>query len=331
MLIDWFNFLEKLTFRKIINYLKNKVAYFLSVIFQKPVILGYPSVASIEPINSCNLKCPECPVGNDLMTRSTGAIETSLCRKLIDELSPRLSYLMLYFMGEPLLHPQFISLIEYSTSKKIYTVTSTNGHFLNIQYAKEIVKSGLDRLIVSMDGIDQESYEKFRQHGDFNRVIEGIANVVQMKQKLRSRVPYIILQFIAMRHNEKQINEIKRTGKRLGADKIVVKSLQVKDFSRNAKLIPENKKFSRYKKGKDNKYIIKKKLQNHCRRLWETMVILNDGCIVPCCFDKDGEFVFGRYPENGIYDLWKGMQFNLFRQRILNSRKDIEMCCNCIE
>lgn len=331
MVNDWFNFLKKLTFKKIVNYLLLKVSYSMSLASQRPVVYGYPAVATVEPTNLCNLKCIQCPAGNGSMTRSKGTLDISLFRRFIDDLSPFLSYLMLYFQGEPLLHSHLTEFIQYASHKKVYTSVSTNGHHLNRENVMKIIESGLDRIIISLDGTDQESYQQYRIGGDFNRVLQGIVNLVQIKKEIKSRIPFVILQFIAMSHNENQINEVKALGKKLEVDKTVIKSLQVYDLKNNIYLLPSDSKFSRYKLNENREVVIKNRLSNKCRRLWHTIVMLNDGCIVPCCFDKDGQYGVGKYPDSSINDIWRGEQFINFRQKVLNSRKSIQMCCNCTE
>jgi MoaA/NifB/PqqE/SkfB family radical SAM enzyme len=331
MWYDWFNFLKKLTFKKIVNYLTLKFSFLISVVTHKPYVYGYPAFVTVEPTNLCNLRCIECPAGNGTMIRPRGNLDISLFKNLINELSPRLSYLMLYFQGEPLLHPQLTELIQYANYKKIYTSVSTNGHLLEKKKAKKIVKSGLDRIIISLDGTDQKSYQQYRLGGDFNQVLLGIVNLVQAKKKLCSHLPFVILQFIVMHHNENQIHEVKALGRKLGVDRTVIKSLQVQDLKNNFDLLPANSRFSRYKLNEKREPVIKNRLRNRCRRLWHTMVILNDGFAVPCCFDKDARFIMGKYPELDVNSIWKGEELNRFRQKILNSRKDIQMCCNCTE
>ena len=185
MLYDWYNFLKTLTFKKIVNYLILKISYFLSVLSHKPVVFGYPAVATVEPTNLCNLRCIECPAGTGSMTRSKGNLDISLFRSFIDDLSPCLSYLMLYFQGEPLLHPQLTELIQYASHKKVYTSVSTNGHHLNRENVMRIIESGLNRIIISLDGTDQESYQQYRSGGDFKKVLHGIVNLVQIKKEIK--------------------------------------------------------------------------------------------------------------------------------------------------
>lgn len=331
MFYDGYNFVRKLTTGKIVNYLKLRLSYFFSMVFRKPLVWGNPAVATIEPTNICNLHCIECPTGNNSLTRNKGYIDTLLYKRIIDELSPNLTWLMLYFQGEPLLHRQLPELIGYASARKIYTVISTNGHQISSENAKKLVESGLDRVIISLDGVNQESYSKYRKGGDFNLVLSGIKNLVHIKKELKSRKPFIILQFLVMSHNENQMNEIKHLGNCLGVDKTVYKTMQVTDFENNIDFLPKIKKYSRYAISGNEEITIKKKQANRCSRLWSTMVFLQDGVIVPCCFDKDATFKMGKSSDNSILEIWRGKHFNRFRKQILNSRDVIQMCGNCTE
>ena len=164
---DSVNFISKLNFRKIFNVFLIYKSYFISRILKKPVHWGMPVSASIEATTNCNLQCPECPSGLRKFSRATGTIDLSHFQKYLEPLEKYLSYLMIYFQGEPYLNKQFFELVKYAVSKKIFTATSTNGHFLDDENARQTVESGLDRLIISLDGTDQESYSAYRVNGDF--------------------------------------------------------------------------------------------------------------------------------------------------------------------
>ena len=84
----------------------------------------------------------------------------------IDQLHKELFYLVFYFQGEPYLNPGFLDMVKYAASKKIYTATSTNAHYLTDENAKRTVESGLDRLIISIDGTTQETYQQYRVGGN---------------------------------------------------------------------------------------------------------------------------------------------------------------------
>src|SRR5439155_7274651 len=122
-------------------------------------------------------------------------------------LSKELLYLVFYFQGEPYLNPDFLDMVKYASSKKIYTATSTNAHYLNDETAKRTIESGLDRLIISIDGTTQEVYQQYRVGGRLNKVLEGTKNIVKWKKELRSKTPFIIFQFLVVKPNEHQIED----------------------------------------------------------------------------------------------------------------------------
>jgi len=291
---------------------------------------GKPFTVSIEPTTSCNLRCPECPSGLRQFTRPTGALSLELYRDIIDQLSPGLFYLILYFQGEPFLNPLFFKMVEYARRKRIYTATSTNAHFLNDNFARKTVESGLDRIIISLDGLDQESYEKYRTGGSVEKVLEGTRNLVRWKKELKSRTPYIILQFIVFSTNEHQVGELKKVARELGVDKLELKTAQVYNYEDGNDLIPSNPDYARYKK-ENGKFKIDNPLNNHCLRMWRGCVITWDGLVVPCCFDKDGSHRMGDLKINSFDEIWRGKAYDDFRRKLFTARSEIDICKNCTE
>ncbi|NPA44977.1 MAG: radical SAM protein, partial [Chlorobi bacterium] len=250
-----FQILRKISFKKLTNILFVYVSYLLSIIFKTKKRFGFPVSISIEPTSVCNLKCPECPTGLDELTRYKGHIDFNIYKKAIDELSPYLVSLILYFQGEPFLNKDIFNLIEYSAkTKNIFTITSTNGHFLDIETSKKIINSGLDKLIISVDGTSQEVYERYRKTGNLNTVIQGVRNIISAKKELKSKTPFIVIQFLVFKFNEHQISEIKKLSKDLQVDKLELKSAQIYDFKNDNNFIPSNKKYSRYKKNEQGVY-----------------------------------------------------------------------------
>jgi MoaA/NifB/PqqE/SkfB family radical SAM enzyme len=227
---DSINFLSKLTFRRVLNIAKVWSSYHVSRWIKRPVQWGMPISISFEPTTSCNLRCPECPSGLRAFSRPTGMLRKDFFTETIDQLSKDLTYLVFYFQGEPYLNPDFLNMVAYASSKKIYTATSTNAHYLNEEKAKRTVESGLDRLIISIDGTTQETYQQYRVGGRLDKVLEGAKNMVKWKKEMRSKTPFIVFQFLVVRHNEHQIEEIKALAKEIGVDDIWFKTAQVYDY-----------------------------------------------------------------------------------------------------
>jgi radical SAM protein with 4Fe4S-binding SPASM domain len=294
-------------------------------------MMGLPMSVSFEPTTSCNLRCPECPSGLRSFTRPIGMLKEHLFKQTIDELADTLLYLIFYFQGEPYLHPQFLELVSYAVKKGIYTATSTNAHYLTDEQAKKTVESGLDRLIISIDGTTQETYQQYRVGGSLEKVIEGTKNVIKWKKALNSATPHVIFQFLVVKPNQHQIDEVKELAKQLGVDEVGLKTAQIYDYENGSELIPTLDKYARYQQQADGSYRIKNKLVNHCWKMWHSCVITWDGLVVPCCFDKDAEFRLGNLKEQTFTKLWNGEKYRSFRQTLVHSRQEIEMCKNCTE
>lgn len=328
---DGINFASKLDPKKIWNGAKLWSSFYISRLWKQPIVLGLPASISIEPTTHCNLRCPQCPSGLRAFSRPTGVLNFDFFCHCIDEMAGTLCCLNFYFQGEPYLHPRFPDMVGYAEGKKIYTIASTNGHFLDEKRAEETVRSGLSRLIISIDGLTQETYEKYRQGGSLEKVKQGLVNLAKAKQMHKSRKPYIIVQFIAMKHNERELSDVKDFARRLGANETKFKTVQVYDHENGSDLIPGQKKLSRYSQGKDGHFQIRNKLYNHCWKSWHSSVITWDGRVVPCCFDKDASYVMGQITDESFSAIWSKHNYQNFRKRLLRSRKTIDICRNCSE
>jgi len=329
--IDLLHFIAKLSPRKIWNYLNIRSSYIISILRGNSFHRGMPTSLSIEPTTSCTLSCPECPSGLKQFTRPQGMMDLKDFKNIIHQLKGSLVYLLLYFQGEPLLNPDFFRMIDHAHRQRIYTATSTNAQQLDDEYAHRIVESGLNRLIISMDGTDQEAYEKYRRGGELEKVGRGVRNVVGWKKKLSSSKPYIIIQFLVMKHNEHQIPEMKKLSRELGADKLELKSAQVYNFAEDTSIIPENVKYARYLRGADGKWVLKKPIRNRCFRMWSGAVISWDGRVVPCCFDKDAAHQLGKLDQQPFKEIWQAESYHNLREQILSDRSSIDICRNCSE
>lgn len=328
---DMMNIASGFTRKRAFNAASILSSYHYSRIRGIAEIRGMPISISIEPTTSCNLRCPECPSGLRSFTRSTGMLDQSMFRSAIDQLKETLSYLTFYFQGEPYLNSQFLEMTSYASDSGIYTATSTNGHYLTDAAARATVESGLDRLIISLDGTTQESYESYRIGGKLDKVIEGTRNVIAWKQKLKSKTPYLIFQFLVVKHNEHQIPEVYELAKTLGVDEVRLKTAQIYDYENGSDLIPTQDRYSRYRKLANGTYQLKNKMLNECWKMWHSCVITWDGKVVPCCFDKDAKFVLGDLTKNSFQEIWRGEKYAEFRSTLLQSRSEIEICKNCTE
>ena len=328
---DSLNFLRKLSLGRIWNASLVVSSFYISRWLGRPIQWGQPFTISIEPTTACNLGCPECPSGLKSFSRPIGNLKEDFFRKTIDELQKNLLYLIFYFQGEPYINPSFLDMVKHAHQKGIYTITSTNGHFLNNENAKATILSGLDRLIISVDGTTQEVYENYRKHGKLESVLQGARNVVKWKKELSSKTPHLIFQFLVVKPNEHQIPEIYQLAEEIGVDEVKLKTAQVYDYEFGNPLIPTIEKYARYRQGKDGRYTIKNELLNHCWKLWHSCVITWDGIVVPCCFDKDALHRLGDLKKDAFTQIWHSTAYKDFRKKIFSGRDQIDICTNCTE
>lgn len=325
------SYLKRITPAKLANLSGIYFSYKYARLSGKASIWGLPFSMAIEPTTSCNLRCPECPSGLRSFTRPTGVMDEGLFKKIIDEVKSHVAFLTLYFQGEPFLHPKIFSLINYAEQNGIFTTISTNGHYMDEHHAKETIKSGLSKLIVSIDGIDQASYSNYRIGGTLEKVLDGVRNLVKVKKEMASHSPAIYFQFLVVRQNEHQVDAIKQLAKEYGSDRVNIKTAQVYDYKNGNPLIPLNPKYSRYRQTKNGSYELKNKLTNNCWRLWHSSVITWDGKVVPCCFDKDASHVMGNISHQPFKEIWHNEKYVRFRKSLIVSRKQIDICTNCSE
>jgi MoaA/NifB/PqqE/SkfB family radical SAM enzyme len=252
-------------------------------------------------------------------------------RQVMDELSDKLWLIQFWNQGEPFLHSNFLDMVAYAKERGLIAITSTNGHFLE-ENADMIVNSGLDEIIISLDGIDQSTYERHRIGGNYKKVITGIQKLKEAKSLKKSIRPLINLQYLVLKQNENQIDKVKELGIHLGVDIISLKSVQVYTEDQAEFYLPKNIKFRRYQR-KDRHFQIKSRLPNWCTFLWYGSVLNWDGSLAPCCFDKDSTKAFGNAfnSSSEALDLWKNPNSRGFRKAILKNRSQFDMCCNCLE
>jgi radical SAM protein with 4Fe4S-binding SPASM domain len=309
---------------KYMNALSAGYSFLISSLTGRSIVSVMPVSVSAELTNYCNLNCPECSSGSGVMTRDRGYMDIDLFSKVISEISPYMLNINLYYQGESMLHPKFFTFLKKCTD--INTTVSTNGHFLSEENAEMLVKSGLKKIIVSLDGFDQDTYTAYRKNGNIDKVLEGIQNISEAKKKNSSPIR-LVIQFLVNRNNEHQIKDIRHYAHQMGAS-LKLKSMQVINKEKIGSWLPALRKYRRYEQD-GNEYRIRNRFPDMCARLWLSPVISWDGKVLPCCFDKDAEHIMGDLNEDSFRDIWNGPRYRIFRKSILSDRKQIEICRNC--
>lgn len=290
-----------------------------------------PYAISIEPTTSCNLRCPQCISGLRNFTRQTGMLDFGFYKTIIDQIKNHVIHLNLYFQGEPYLNPNFFEMIKYASDQNIFVMTSTNAHYLSKENAIKTIDSGLNKLIISIDGTTQETYQKYRIGGELEKVKQGIENIVEAKKNSQYKTIQLVLQFVIFKHNQHQIAEIKAFAKKYKDIDLQIKTAQVYDYEQDTDFIPTDSDLARYQKNELGKYELKNKIENKCWKMWHSTVITWDGNVAPCCFDKDANHIMGNINNLTFKQIWKSENYVKFRNQLLSNRSEIEMCKNCTE
>lgn len=319
-------YIKYLSTYKIINILR-LLFVFYKLKLTKVKIKKLPPVSfiSFEPTNYCNLNCFACPTGTQSNTRKKGMADLSLYKQLINENKNNLINIILHFQGEPLLHKQLGEMISYAKINKIYTEFSTNAQLLS-DNIEMIINSKPDKIIISLDGLTQDTYSIYRVNGDITKVYSALDNLSKINKKYR---PFIELQFLAFKHNEHEIKNIYKLKKLYKIDKISIKTAQIYD-KEQISCLPDNNKYSRYNI-KSGEMILKKEIKNYCKRIIFGAVITWDGLVLPCCFDKDAKYSVGNINTTPFNKLRNNSMFINFINIVFFNRKQIDICNNCSE
>lgn len=313
--------------------------YLLHALWIRNVLLPLPLEMAIEPANVCNLCCPLCPTGSGKLNRPPRLMSFDEYRGIIDQVKSYCVDLYLYNYGEPFLNPELTKMIDYAVKAGIFVRISTNGeHFSSKELCSDVVKSGLQRLIVSLDGVDQETLSKYRKNANLSRVVAGIRNIMEAKQRKSSKTPLVELQFIIMKHNEHQSDAMHKLADELGVDVYAEKTAFMyrhpgdADFQSIAReFIPENLSHSRYQMTSTGDLTLKGSLVSGCSRIFQSMTINSDGTAVPCCYDLYSDYMMGNVFNEKVRSIWKNEKYRNFRRHVTRNRHQVPMCTSCPE
>ena len=290
-----------------------------------------PTFVSIEPANYCQLRCPACPVGQRAANNTHHKAQNmswDTYLRILTQVQATAHTIQFYFQGEPLLNPLLPKMISRAREAGLFTIVSTNAQALTRSMAHELVKSGLHRVIVSIDGFSEESYAAYRVGGDLHRALEGLQFLREAKAEYSSSI-CIELQVLRLRSNEHEWKWIMRHYKALGATRLVFKTAQLYDYHHGHSLMPTDERYSRYKKGEDGTYHLTRPRRRSCYRLWSGCVVTTTGEVLPCCYDKAGDHAFGSLMEQNLEQVWHNKNADDFRRQVLQDSHAIPICREC--
>ena len=278
-------------------------------------VWGYPYEWEVDTTNICQLKCPLCHTGLGTVHRDKGVMHFDIYKKTIDEIKDYCLWLSLYSWGEPFLNKEIDKFIAYAHQANIATIVSSNlNKPLTPDMAERLIRSGLDVLIISLDGITQEVYQVYRVAGHLNRVLENIKLLVQKRDELGSRTPFLEWQFIVMRQNEHQVPQARELAAEMGVDAITFKPVDFPhgedDLDLAKQWLPQADLQARLLDPFRKPY---REEGARCWRLWRSGVVNWDGGYAPCCYLTDAADDFGDVKTQSIKEIWNNQKYRTAR------------------
>jgi MoaA/NifB/PqqE/SkfB family radical SAM enzyme len=298
---------------------------------KEPILKTKPFGYVLGITNACNLNCPLCITGLREQKKAIKHMDFDLFQEIINKIKNYAIWVQLYNWGEPLLHPKLVDMVALCTKHNISTQISSNLSLKNVDNILHgLVSNGLRHLIVSFDGLTQKEYSRYRVGGDLNTILNNIVKLKEHKEDMGLKFPIIDLQFLKNRHNEFQIDTLKKEYKKFGADKFTICDMTG---------IFKDNNVEKYKYWFEEDDIITRKyldvdqrmLRNVCQFLYNIMIIDQDGSIPPCCFSTDPADDFGGWDSNKtILEMYNSEKFIAARKIFKEHSYDKDVCCsNC--
>ena len=291
----------------------------------------FPDVIRIEAVGQCNFRCIHCPTGTEPNNRK--ALSEEKFSVILEQFQknnyvPRVA--VLYHGGEPLLNKNLATYIRALKKMGVSkTVITTNASLLDEFRAQELIRAGLDEIKISFDGESPEENNSIRRNGDFRKNAENVRRFCALLREMGREDMNVIISNVRickLATIEKFIKE-KQTSfaeppqylKDFFSDEAGV----VKFQSFPAMIWPGYERYSSLKAAEFDR-----KQLSYCGPLFETYTIMANGDVVACCYDLNGEVVFGNVFEVDMFEIWNGEKYRKFRNDFRQQRYS-SLCLKC--
>ncbi|MBN2251890.1 MAG: SPASM domain-containing protein [Candidatus Altiarchaeota archaeon] len=271
---------------------------------------------NIETTNVCNAKCVFCP--RNTMTRETGFMDMRTFRGIVDKIKQsrvRVRSITLNGFGEPLIDPGISERIKYiKENLDCGTIFFTNAALLDERKSGEIIRSGLDEMNLSFNGVSKEEYEKTMVNLKFERVEENIINFMKKRKETGYSKPYVYMSCIYTDRDFDKKEFLDKWGN-------IVDSIFIMPAEKWGSLESEDIPYEK---------LPYKPKEWPCKRLWTNLWIAWNGDVYICCKDYNGSTVMGNLREKTLDEVWNGGKFRRFRELHTNNQFDrIPICKGC--
>ena len=286
---------------------------------EKQIVGNFPLHLDIESTRKCNLRCPMCPRTIKLNRGEKieeDDMDFGLFKKIIDEgVANGLYAIKLSYLGEPLICKDIVKMVAYAKSKGIVDIMfNTNGVLLTKNMSKKLIKAGLDKIFISFDSPFKERYEKIRVGAKFEKTIENVKNLIEIRTKLNSPTPIVRISMVTMKENKDEVLDYIKLWKP------IVDLIGFCDY-----INPQGM-------DKEKRYAIKLKQNKNfvCSQLYQRLIVQYNGNVGLCCVDYDAECNLGNAKKDSIKDIWKGKEMQKIRKLHNDGKWDkVPLCAKC--
>lgn len=256
-----------------------------------------------------------------MMTRPTGHMSMDLFRRVIDEAAQhKLESVWLHLFGEPLLNPRFLEYVKYAKRyPSLGTVGfSTNATALSERRAREILDSGVDRLILALDAATPEAYAQARG-GSFDKTMRNAERFLELHREHGSTID-VDISLIPMKFNATDEGAFRQRWGRYESEHVSILLKPFSDFAGQVEYF-----------GVHGAPVVGDPSRVPCYVLWYSLTIMYNGDVVPCCFDADASMPLGNVlDDGGIEGIWRGVALDRIRaaHRALDFT-ELPLCAGC--
>ncbi len=285
-------------------------------------LASHPSILYLEPGTICNLRCPFCPTGNGELRLAKELLSLENFGRIMSHI--RVEYLTrahLYNWGEPLLNPHLNEFIRFFSARNIHTTVSTNFSVKDYDEAflAELAQSGLEELLVSVDGATQATYERYRVRGDLGRVIRNMKLLAEVKAREGVSRPRVQLRMLLNRHNEPEIEAAARLAESVGATFVLNENFFVPSDRREEwEAESVRRRFGDVPPtiyGRRRRSVI----HTECRQMWDTLVVNSNGDVFPCCIVHEPASALGNLIEQDVEEIRNNLRSRTLRRFVTDA------------
>ena len=267
---------------------------------------AFPLHIDLESTSACNLRCSFCWA--ETMRDDGGFLKREIAVKIFEEGSLHgLSAVKFNLRGEPLLHPELHTLVHDSKQSGLVDVFfNTNGLLLTEEKSIQLIEAGLDRLTISCEGYNEESYRKYRDGASFDTLVNNVKTLQKMKKYFETNKPQVRVQAVLLPEIIPLLDKYKSFWETI-ADEVSCREYQDLDSIEDIVV---------------SSWV--------CPFVFQRISVLWDGTVLPCDRDLKVENPLGNVKDVSIHKIWTGDFINKMRQSHIAGRShEVDICRRC--